>query len=57
MQSKLSTERCFQLENMQNAPVQGSTASIIPSYLPQNQINFECLPTHVILGDQTLCPF
>ena len=40
-----------------NAPVCRSTASIQPTYLPQNQTSLECSLTHVILGDQSLCSF
>lgn len=29
----------------------------IPSLLPWNQINFECLPSQIILGDWNLRPF
>lgn len=57
MHSKLSTEWCLQVEDMRNAPVYRSTVSIIPTYLPRRQTNLECSPTHVILGDQTLCSF
>lgn len=57
MHSKLSTEWCFQVEDMRNAPVCRSPVSITPTYLPQSQTNLECSPTHVILGDQTLCSF
>lgn len=57
MHSRLSAEWCFQVEDVRDVPVCGSTASIIPTYVPQNQMTLACLPTHVMLGDRTLCSF